>query len=206
MSRRLLLATVIAVACLVELPPASAQGSALSGEAPQVKVGDSWRWVRSDRRTGVKEAETTRTITSVTAQRIEASEDAGPAVFTADMSALETAAWVRSEPARFADFPLAVGKKWSFKFTQTGKTSRYATRSQYDAEVVGTEKVKTPAGEFDTFKVVSKGFWNSETSSRSGRAAVTIWYAPAVRTSVRTEFEDGTNYNVTELVEVKLAP
>lgn len=185
---------------------APAWAQALPGEAPQAKVGDSWYWVRSDRRTGHKDFETRRVITKVSPDRVEATEDGGAVVMSGDMTVIETPNFVRVETARFLDFPLAVGKKWSFKFVQKGKTANYSTRWQYDAEVTGIEKVKTPAGEFDAFKLVYKGFWNNDTNRRSGHATVSTWYAPAARTSVRTEFDDGYSSNATELVEIKLAP
>lgn len=179
----------------------------LAGDPPAVKVGDTWRWVRSDRRTGLKEHENVRTIKSVAADRIEAVETDGSALYTGDMSAVETAWWVRTPPARFALYPLAVGKKWEFDYVQNNKTgNRAKVRWQYSAEVAAQEKVKVPAGEFDTFKLVYKGSWNNDTSGRSGRAALTTWYAPAARGTVKIEYEDGTNYNVTELVELKLQP
>lgn len=186
---------------------AAAQADPLPGTAPVVKVGDSWRWARSDRRTGIKEYENTRTIKSVAADRIEATESDGDAVYTADMSAIETGSWARTPPAQFAAWPLAVGKKWDFKYLQSNKTgNRWKTRWEYSAEVVAQEKVKVPAGEFDAFKLVHRGYWTNETTGRNGRAAITSWYAPAARASVKIEYEDGYNYNVTELVELKLQP
>jgi hypothetical protein len=172
-----------------------------------VKVGDTWRWVRSDRRTGAKEHENLRTIKSVSADRVESTETDGDAVYTGDMRTIETAAWVRTPPPPFANWPLAVGKKWDFKFVQNNKLgNRASSRWEYNTEVVAQEKVKVPAGEFEAFKIVSKGFWNNDTSGRSGRAVVTSWYAPAARATVKVEFEDGFSFNVTELVEFKLQP
>jgi hypothetical protein len=55
-------------------------------------------------------------------------------------------------------------------------------------------------------KIAYKGYWNSATSSAGGRAVQTIWYAPAARAAVKVEFETGSTYNVTELVELKLQP
>jgi hypothetical protein len=184
-----------------------AQAQALPGAAPEVKVGDSWRWVRNDRRTGIKEAENSRTIKAVAADRIDADESDGPAVYTKDMHAIETAFWARTPPAQFYAWPLAVGKKWDFKYAQANKTGNLAkSRWEYSAEVVAQEKVKVAAGEFDTFKITYKGFWTSATSAASGRAVQTVWYAPAARAAVKVEFEAGTTYNVTELVELKLQP
>jgi hypothetical protein len=207
MRRTTLTMLLLASHALVAAPTAKAQTTALPGDAPSVKVGDTWRWVRSDRRTGLKEAENTRTIKAVAADRIDADESDGPAVYTKDMHAVETALWSRTPPPPFYAWPLAVGKKWDFKYAQANKTGNLAkSRWEYSAEVVGQERVKVAAGEFDTFKITYKGYWNSATSSASGRAVQTIWYAPAARAGVKCEFEAGTAYNVTELVELKLQP
>lgn len=207
MSRPIVVMAFLAVQALACVPSSLAQNPPLNGDAPAVKVGDTWRWVRSDRRTGAKEAETLRVIKSVAPDRIEAAENDGVAVFMSDMNALETPDWVRTPPTRFADYPLAVGKKWNLKFVQNSKTGdRFSSRIQYDAEVVGQEKVKVPAGEFDAFKIVYKGYWNNDTTKRNGAAKVTVWYAPAARSAAKIEYEDGYNYNVTELVELRLQP
>ena len=122
------------------------------------------------------------------------------------LNAIEGPYWVRDTAPRFLDFPLAVGKKWSFQFVQNGKSTSYTSRWEYTAEVVGVEKVKVAAGEFDAFKVVYKGFFNSLTSKASGAATITNWYACAARISVKTEYREGRADNVTELMEVKLQP
>ncbi len=157
----------------------------LSGEAPAYKVGDTWHWVRSDRRTGLKETENRRVITKVSPERIEGTENDGLMVMSGDLNLLETPEYVRTGTPRFIDFPLSVGKKWSFKYTQASKTGPQRTRWQYDAEVVAQERVKVPAGEFDAYKVVGKGYWNSETGSASGSGQLRLWYAPAARGSVK---------------------
>lgn len=194
----------LALCAFAACAPAAAQ--APSGEMPTIKVGDSWKWVRSDRRTGIKEAETVRTVTAVTAERIEGTENEGYFVLTRELHQLESPEWARKGDPRFVDWPLAVGKKWSFKYVQEGKAPRYSVRWTYDAEVVGQEKVKVPAGEFDAFKIVYKGSWNNDTSRANGASSVTGWYSPAARASVKTEIQAGNTYSLTELVELKLQP
>jgi hypothetical protein len=194
----------LALCALVVCMPAAAQ--APSGAMPTMKVGDSWKWLRVDRRTGLTEAETVRTVTSVTAERIEGTENDGKYVMSPDLQVLETPEWVRTGSPRFTDWPLAVGKKWSFNYVQEGKVQRYSVRWTYDAEVVAQEKVKVPAGEFDAFKIVYKGFWNNDTNRRNGSSISTGWYAPAARASVRTEVQSGNTLSQTDLVELKLQP
>lgn len=204
--RTILLQSLAALPALAVAQAAVPSPTALSGEPPLLKVGDMWRWVRSDRRTGLKEAESRRIITKVSPDRIEGTENDAPMFMSGDLNLMETAEYVRTGSPRFYDYPLSVGKKWSFKYSQASKVGPQRTRWQYDAEVAAQERVKVPAGEFDAFKVVCTGFWNSETGSASGRGQLRLWYAPAARGSVKLEFEGGTTYNVTELVEMKLVP
>lgn len=204
--RAVLFRSLAVLPALAVAQPALPPPTVLSGEPPTLKVGDTWRWVRSDRRTGMKEADTRRIITKVSPERIEGTENDAPMFMSGDLNLMETPEYVRTGSPRFYDYPLSVGKKWSFKYEQASKTGPQRTRWQYDAEVVAQERVKVPAGEFDAFKVVAKGFWNSETSSASGPGRLSLWYAPAARGSVKLEFEGGNTYNVTELVEMKLAP
>lgn len=175
-------------------------------DVPAIKVGDSWRWIRSDRRTGQQEADTLRTVKSVSATTIEGEENGGGYVQSTTLALLETPEFKRSGDVRFLDFPLEVGKKWSFAFTQAGKTRPYERRWQYDTEVVAYEKVKVPAGEFDAFKIVSKGFWNSLRDKNSGSGTTINWYAPAARGVVKTEYDEGRNSTTTLLSEIQLQP
>jgi hypothetical protein len=175
-------------------------------DLPTIKVGDSWRWIRSDRRTGQQEADTLRTVKSVSATTIEGEENGGGYVQSTTLAVLETPEFKRSGDARFLDFPLEVGKKWSFAYTQAGKTRPYEMRWQYETEIVAYEKVKVPAGEFDAFKIVSKGFGNSLRGNYSGSATSTSWYAPAARGVVKIEYDEGRNSTTTVLTELQLQP
>jgi hypothetical protein len=201
--RRLLAGAVL---CVIAAPAAIAQSGAPRAEQPQLKVGDQWRWERSDRRTGVKNAETKRVITAVSATQIDGTENDSKLTMTPDLMLLESSAIVTSQPARFVDYPVEVGKKWEFKWAFTGKASNAKVRWQVEAEVTAYEKVKVPAGEFDAFKIEYKGYWNNDTTRSNGRLRQTSWYAPVVKTIVKTELDDGYNNNLTHLVEVQVQP
>ena len=56
-----------------------------------------------------------------------------------------------------------------------------------DSSVVAYEKIKVPAGEFDAFKIEAKGFWNNQTTPRSGKMQITNWYAPAAKAIIKSE-------------------
>lgn len=85
-------------------------------------------------------------------------------------------------------FPLELSKSWSVRVNATvpGVTKTRSVR--VDGKVLGRERIRVPAGEFDTFKVrrlVYPGdadFFLMET-----KIVEYDWYAPALGRSVRTE-------------------
>jgi hypothetical protein len=183
-----------------------AQSGAVRAEVPAVKVGDRWKFETRDRRTGVKESESVRTVTAVTSTQIEGTDNDGKFVSTTELNSIATPTFSFSGDLKYFVFPLEVGKKWDFKYSLANKVTSATARWQLEAAVVSYEKVKVPAGEFDTFKIEYKGFWNNNTTGRNGRAVVTNWYAPATRSVVKSEYDDTFNRNVRELVEFQLQP
>jgi hypothetical protein len=171
-----------------------------------VKVGDRWKFETRDRRTGLKESEVARTVGSVSASRIEGSQDDGTFVATPDMNFIETPRVVQTGDVKYLNFPLELGKKWAFKYGLVNKVSAAKADWQLEAEVVAVETTKVPAGEFETYKIEYKGFWSNRSTGRNGRLVITNWYAPAARVTVKNEFDDGYNRTATELVEMQLQP
>jgi hypothetical protein len=199
--RNLFVAALCAVAGF-----ASGQTATSRAESPSVKVGDRWKFETRDRRTGVKESEVARTVGSVGASRIEGSQNDGTFVATPEMNFVETPTVVLTGDVKYLSFPLEVGKKWAFKYGLVNKVSGARADWQLEAEVVAVDKTKVQAGEFETYKIEYKGFWNNRTTGRNGRFVITNWYAPMARTTVKTEFDDTYNRTTTELVEMQLQP
>lgn len=85
-------------------------------------------------------------------------------------------------------FPLEQGKSWSMRVKATVQDEQRPRSVRVDGKVIGTERIRVPAGEFDTIKVrrtVYPGdhaFMLSETYVME-----TDWYAPALGRVVRTE-------------------
>jgi hypothetical protein len=196
----------LVLACALHLGTTQAQTGAPRAEAPTVKVGDRWKLVQNDRRTGLKEAEFERRVTSVTASLIEGTENDGKFVWTTELNTVETSIATLSGDTKQLSFPLEIGKKWDHKYTFANKLNAGKGRVQIEAQVVAYEKVKVQAGEFDAFKIEYKGFWNNDTNRSSGSVKTTNWYAPAARGAVKIEFSDGFNNWTRELVEIQLQP
>ena len=175
-------------------------------ELPDVKAGDRWKTEQKDKRTGATEAEVQRTVAAVANGVIEGTENAGTFRMTTELNPIESTVNVITGNPRFLNFPLEVGKKWSLKYSFANKSNPGRGRVEGDVEVFAYEKVTVKAGTFDAFRLEAKSFWNNDTNRASGRSKSVFWYAPAAKTVVRTEYEDGYNNWVRELVELQIQP
>jgi hypothetical protein len=87
--------------------------------------------------------------------------------------------------------PLDAGKSWSARVSATNAAGR-RNSVRVDGDVIGRERVTTPAGTFDTVKVkrrVYAGDWEAFTMETN--IVVTDWYAPALGRPVKTERNSG---------------
>jgi hypothetical protein len=114
-------------------------------------------------------------------------------------------------------FPLEVGKSypvkeyWSNSDGTSGDNDLKVTVESY-------EKVKTAAGEFDAYRISSKGWWNKRIDPRypnfrggAGQIEFVDWYAPAVKRVIKYEQKDywqnqPSKHITGELVEFKVSP
>lgn len=89
-------------------------------------------------------------------------------------------------------FPLETGKTWSVRVTGTHPASGERRSVRVDGEVLGSERITTPAGAFDTIKVRRRVYagdwkpWKNETNITE-----TDWFAPALGRPVRSERNSG---------------
>lgn len=84
-------------------------------------------------------------------------------------------------------------------------------KTDLDFKVVAREKVKTPGGEFDAFKIKSEGWINGITWAGAIRMTEVRWFVPAIGRVVRSEYKDFRGGRVwtdtvTELKAFKPAP
>jgi hypothetical protein len=89
-------------------------------------------------------------------------------------------------------FPLDTGKKWSVRVEGRDAATGQRRSVRVDGAVLGTERVTTPAGAFDTIKVRRRVYagdwdhWRWETNIEE-----TDWYAPSLGRPVRKERNSG---------------
>ncbi len=168
----------------------------LRAEQPTIAVGDTWVYETTDRQTGEKRGKLRQVVIEAgdgIVVRIGKSER----IYTREMNLVEvrsgSTTTARYDPywLQFS-FPLEVGKRYEKSLQSTTRSGARTTRWQLKAHVVGTESVTTATGTFDAFKIVIDGTFNSEEGVRrwSGTRTETLWYAPAVKRHVRSEFEE----------------
>jgi hypothetical protein len=184
--------------------PALAQ----KADRPEVKVGDRWKFVVTIYRA---KSDLAWEVTTVTPERIDGTENGKPLALTADLNEMESPRAKYSD-YRLLNFPLEVGKKWNYTndYAVYGAHGSGVGRAKTNVVVVGYEKVRVPAGEFDAFKLEAKGDWRSPQSvgpDMYGDISDKYWYAPAAHAIVKREHRSAYNPEITtELAEFQLRP
>jgi hypothetical protein len=118
-------------------------------------------------------------------------------------------------------FPLDAGKSWSIRANATVADEPGSRSVRVDGLVLGSERVRVPAGEFDTIKIKRIVYVGDAKDFRTETRIVEIdWYAPALGRSVRSESRSDWrelnscrrggcdfrgDWNVFELVEARAA-
>lgn len=160
---------------------------AQKADTPEVKVGDQWQFAVYY---AVPSATPNRAwvITSVGAAGIEGTENGEPLKLTRELNVLDSPRSSESNP-KALEFPLEVGKRWRYTSDWVFKPKKSNGRINVDVAVVGHEKVRVPAGEFDAFKLVAvSGLQGTSPigSEYAGDITETYWYAPASRAIVKS--------------------
>jgi Caspase domain len=162
-------------------------------------VGDRWRYQKVDKFKG----EVVENF-AVQIDRIESNGDLsinrGASVWTADGDVK----YLRNpERERFysglKQYPavLQAGAKSSFEYQIDSKFPdgrKWKEMSSATMVVKGQEKIKTPAGEFDAWRVELEIFWRIEGADSRGRYAQVSWYVPQLRRYVAWD-EESRNAN-----------
>lgn len=173
-----------------------AWSQAPSAPKPVLKVGEVTIYAVTSRHNNQNYTEKV-TITEASADgyksRVEQGEDASKtreSVVDTDLGLIVSASGSRFAPAaRALKFPLEVGATWESK-SEVSLSDGGKSRISSDNKVVGMERIRTPAGEFDAYKVETRGGVQGVTWNGFFRVVQTQWYAPSVQRVVRTEYKE----------------
>ena len=96
--------------------------------------------------------------------------------------------YVFAPPYPAYPFPLDFGKSWSARVNATNTATGRAKNMLVYGKVAGGERVSTPAGTFDTIKIVRTVYaGDAEIFLSQTVITETDWYAPALGRTVRVE-------------------
>jgi hypothetical protein len=194
---------------LVALALAATSFTASAQATRPPKAGDVSVY-SGEQRTDHVRFEETITVTTVDGEQIRTqhvrTDRAAPSegVYTRDWSTLRSGGSGSSyEPAvRVLPQPLEVGKA-SESVVQAKGASGALSRVKLESTVAAREKLATAAGEFDTYRIESKGYISG--LSWQGGFAFTqkLWYAPAIDRLVRQEYKEQRTLGADNVWELK---
>ena len=195
--------TLIFALALAASLPVSAQAPVRPAKAGDVHV------YSGQNRTEGKSYEETVTVISVEGDQIRTKHartdrpDAADGTYGKDWSTFRSGSsgMQMTPPGKTVMHPLAVGKNWE-SASEATTASGFKLRVKTDSTVAAQERLATPAGEFDTWRIESKGYINPVTGG--GWAIVQkVWYAPSIDRIVRIEFREQRPLGLDTLVELK---
>lgn len=185
--------------CATPLPQTPPAGMEAQVEAPRIQAGAQWTYRVRDGFTDLPRAAVSYRVTEVTGDRVlvtASSERVKDDLqlydrqwnwLTHPATNLQSFNYSPAYPA-FA-FPLAAGRTWKARLMATDPANGKRFPLTVEGTVLGWERVKVPAGEFDALKVRRVVFFDYYEPNVRGRSEIveTEWYAPALGQSVRRE-------------------
>lgn len=192
----LLCTMLVAAGCATTpLPLVPPAGISAQVAPPTMRVGDRWTYASRDGYTGLSQGRIDYRVASVQGDEVtvEVQHDGRQSTerYTRDgnwrerpMTNLQT---FRYEPAYAAlPFPLEAGKTWQAFTTATDPATGHTNRVRIDGKVIGWDKVKVPAGEFDAIVVQRRVYaGNADTFRSEEQISEADWYAPAIGAIVK---------------------
>jgi hypothetical protein len=167
-------------------PSAAVENSNEAIEDPQ--TGDHWTYELRDEISGVVKSTFTHTITDVSDSEISirvnnlGNANTGYLTFDRSWDLTNNGVWRYSpNDGTGIRLPLAVGKSWAVKSTDTNSTAGVSFKRSGTAKVVAQENITTRAGTFDTFKIeTSYQLQNANDPTKRAQFVIQIWYAPLI--------------------------
>ena len=199
MNRFLLVAASFFLAsCATQLSQTPPSGVTAEIAAPQPKAGSFWRYAVIDGFTRIPRDTVEYRVTGIDADvvtvDVRTDRQQSTELYARDGNWLRRPATNLQEfiykPAyRAFDFPLVAGKKWNARATATDPADGRSFPVGIEAQVLGWERVRVPAGEFDALKVRRHVFVDYWLQGVRGQSVImeTDWYAPSLQQVVRRE-------------------
>jgi hypothetical protein len=188
---------LLVAGCATPLPQTPPAGVSAQLASPEIRAGDSWRYSAHDGYTKLPQGTFEYRVSSVQGETVTVLvQHAGR-----DSTEIYTRNWnwrerpmtnlqnFRYEPAYVAlPFPLEAGKSWQAYVKATDPATGRTNRVRIDGKVLGWERVKVPAGEYDALKVRRLVYAGNADVFRTEEQIIEVdWYAPQLGKIVRHE-------------------
>lgn len=185
--------------CAAPLPQVPPSGVAAQVSAPAIRPGAQWTYRVRDGFTGLARPTERYRVSEIAGDHVAVTvsrEGANDEIQYYDRqwrwlrhpaTNLQSFNYSPAYPAY--SFPLVAGRKWNARVMASDPATGLRFPLTLDGEVLGWERVKVPAGEFDSLKVRRIVFFDYYEATVRGRSEIieTEWYAPAVNQAVRRE-------------------
>jgi len=189
----------VAMAPPAPMPLAEAQ-------APTFAVGEQWEFSYTNALEPQKNERYTQTVVSVDGGQAALAVNGGKSasvLLDANGNLVKTASGSYEPSDGKLQFPLSVGKRWSMSYVY--RTGTWTSQVDRTAKVVGVERVQTPAGDFDAFRIEQSTSWSGSSGNGGyGGTTETEWYSPAVGRVIRMDYEDQTPRRAPTTTHVEL--
>jgi hypothetical protein len=192
--------------------PASTESSDRPASMEEPEMGDRWTYEVRDQITGELRLTFTQTVTDVSAKEIGirltilGKPNFGFHTFDRSWNFVDNGDW-RYAPndGTGIQAPLAVGKAWSIKATDTNRAGGFSWKRSVTSKVTATESVTTQAGTFEAFKIVTSiQVQNTDDPSKKFQVEQQTWYVPAIDHWVKRTFVSRSGGKVRESTSTEL--
>jgi hypothetical protein len=166
--------------------------------APDFQVGNQWRYAVHDGYTKLPRGTVEYRVSSVQGDTVTVNvvnnSQASVELYSRDGNWLRHPApnlhmLTYSPPYPAYVYPLAPGKSWNIRVTATDPATGQRVPVTVQARVLGWERIRVPAGEFDTLKLKRDVFVDYWVPNVRGPnvANETEWYSPVLKQAARRE-------------------
>lgn len=195
---RLVALALVLAGCATPLSQTPPSGMPASVPAPEIQVGDAWTYRVRDGFTGILRGDQRHEVVEISGDRVRVSGEMERGddvqIYDREWNWLRRPATnlqifeYRPAYQAFA-FPLEPGKRWRQRLTATDPADGRQFAVWIDGAVHGWERIKVPAGEFDTLKVERRVYFEYWEYAVRGRSQIheVEWYAPQARQSAKRE-------------------
>lgn len=202
---------------MAQTPPGSAAAPAteqasLPEPMEDARLGDHWTYELRDEITGDMKSTLTHTITDLSPTEISVrvgslgTNNTGYLTYNRTWDLVNNSIW-RYAPNDGTGIraPLAVGKTWPIKSTDTNSSAGTSFKRSGTAKVTAQDSITTRAGKFDTFKIeISFQMRNANDPTRKFDSEQVTWYAPAINHWVKRTVTSRSEGKVREKSTIEL--